>query len=249
LGPERQLTSGSSDGPNSGEHTEYSKKRMTDQPKLSSESQPRILLRSAVFLDRDGTLVEEVGYVNHIDRLSVFPWTAEAIRKLNRAGLLSVVVTNQSGVGRGLFPEELVKQVHARMAQELSAHHARLDAFYYCPHHPDALLQEHRQLCRCRKPAPGMLEQAAREHHIDLTRSYVVGDGIRDMELAFNTGARSILVMTGYGRGTYQYSRHRFSREPDWVAENLLEAVEKILDEHNKTPESEPAWAGDDTGV
>ena|SRR5438128_1289989 len=191
---------------------------------------PETRLRTAVFLDRDGTLTEEVGYVNHLARVSIYPWTSAAVRELNQAGLLAIVVTNQSGVGQGYFPEELVHRVHERIGQELAADDARLDALYYCPHHPIARLENYRQECRCRKPGPGMVEQAAEDFHLDVTSSYVVGDSVRDIQLAANAGAHSVLVMTGYGRGNYEYMRHDFPGEPDLIAENLLEAVEKILE-------------------
>jgi len=191
-------------------------------------------LLPAVFLDRDGTLNEEVGYLNHIDRLRLFPWTAEAIRKLNRAGVPAVVVTNQSGIGHGYFPEELVRQVHARIVEQLALQEARIDAFCYCPHHPGARIDAYRVECRCRKPAPGMVEQAARDLRLDPHRSYVVGDTGRDLELAFNVGARAVLVMTGYGRGMYQYRRHEWPRQPDLLVANVLEAVDRILEEMGK---------------
>jgi D-glycero-D-manno-heptose 1,7-bisphosphate phosphatase len=183
----------------------------------------------AVFLDRDGTICEEVGYVNHLDRIRLFPWSAEAIRKLNQAGLPVVVVTNQSGVGRGFFSEDLVKQANVKIAMDLASSDARLEAFYYCPHHPTATIQEYRKACRCRKPATGMLEEAAKRFNLDLKSSYVIGDSYRDAQLAFNIGARSILVMTGYGKGEYEHHRRSWPRMPDMIAENLLEAVEKIL--------------------
>jgi D-glycero-D-manno-heptose 1,7-bisphosphate phosphatase len=184
----------------------------------------------AVFLDRDGTICEEVGYVNHIDRIHLYPWAAEAIRRLNQAGLPVIVVTNQSGVARGLFSEALVKQANLKIAMELAAQDARLEAFYYCPHHPTAPLEEYRKVCRCRKPATGMMEEAARRFGLDLKASYVVGDSYRDVQLAFNSGAKSVLVMTGYGKGEYEHHRKSWARMPDMLAENLLDAVEKILD-------------------
>jgi D-glycero-D-manno-heptose 1,7-bisphosphate phosphatase len=186
---------------------------------------------SAVFLDRDGTICEEVGYVNHVSRLQLYPWSAEAIRKLNRAGRPVIVATNQSGVARGYFSEELVREVHQKMAGELAAHGAKVDAIYYCPHHPTGQLQAYRADCRCRKPLTGMLEEAAQRFHIDLGSSYVVGDGYRDMQLGFNARAHTILVLTGYGRGEYEHQRHRWPRMPNWIAENLLEAVDIILGE------------------
>lgn len=187
--------------------------------------------RSAVFLDRDGTINEEVGYVNHLARALIYPWSAEAIKKLNQAGIPVIAVTNQSGVARGYFTEELVRQVHRKMAQQLAAQNARLDGFYYCPHHPNATLQAYRLDCRCRKPATAMLEEAAERFGIDLEKAYVVGDSYRDMQLGFNAGARTIMVMTGYGRGEYEYHRGNWPRTPDLIAEDLLGAVEKILAE------------------
>jgi D-glycero-D-manno-heptose 1,7-bisphosphate phosphatase len=183
----------------------------------------------AVFLDRDGTICEEVGYVNHLDRIRLYPWSAKAIRKLNRAGLPVIVVTNQSGVGRGYFSERLVKQAHAKIAKELASKGARVDAFYYCPHHPTATVREYRKDCRCRKPAIGMADEAARRFHLDVKCSFVVGDSYRDMRLAFNIGACSIMLMTGYGKGEYVHHRKEWPRMPDLMAGNLLEAVEKIL--------------------
>ncbi len=187
--------------------------------------------RAAVFLDRDGTICEEMGYINHLARLHVYPWTPEAVRKLNRAGVPVVALTNQSGVARGYFTEELVRQAHEKIARVLAAHDARVDAYYYCPHHPDAPLEAYRADCRCRKPSTGMVEEAAQRFGIDPQSSYVVGDTYRDMQLGFNAGARTVLVMTGYGQGEYEHQRHKWSRMPDLVAENLLEAAEKILAE------------------
>jgi D-glycero-D-manno-heptose 1,7-bisphosphate phosphatase len=185
----------------------------------------------AVFLDRDGTITEEMGYINHLDRVQLYPWAAEAIRKLNRAERPVIVVTNQSGVARGVFTEDLLHQVHRKIGFELAAQKAKVDAIYYCPHHPSGPLQAYRVKCQCRKPATGMVLEAARRFQIDLASSFVVGDSYRDMQLGFNAGARTILVMTGYGRGEYEHHRSRWDRLPDRIAENLLEAVKIILEE------------------
>ncbi len=179
-------------------------------------------LRPAVFLDRDGTICEEVGYLNHISRLMIYPWAAAAIRRLNDAGLPVVVVTNQSGVSRGIFPESLVAEVHRQMARELGAARARLDAVYYCTHRRE-------DGCDCRKPLPGLLRRAAEEHGLDLARSFVVGDRYADVGLAHAAGSRGVLVLSGYGRGEYDLHRDEWPRQPDLVAENLQEAVEMIL--------------------
>lgn len=190
--------------------------------------------RPGVFLDRDGTVCEEVGYVNHLDRVRLYPWTAEAIRRLNDAGLPVVIVTNQSGVGRGYFSESLVRGAHEKIARELATGGARVQAFYYCPHHPNAAVETYRVECNCRKPAMGLVEKAAQRFRIDVKSSYVVGDSYRDMKLGFNAGTRTILVLTGYGRGEYEHQRGTWPRMPDLVAQNLLDAVEKILVEKSR---------------
>ena len=184
-------------------------------------------LRRAAFLDRDGTICEEMGYVNHVDRLRIFPFAAAAIRQLNEAHVPVIVVTNQSGVARDIFPESLVHQVHAKMISELAAGGARIDAVYFCPHKTE-------DACECRKPNPGLLERAAREHALDLAASWVAGDRYADLEMGHAAGSRGILVMTGYGRGEYELHHTRWARQPDALAENLTEAVRRILNAHSQ---------------
>jgi D-glycero-D-manno-heptose 1,7-bisphosphate phosphatase len=186
-------------------------------------------MKRALFLDRDGTVSDEVGYLNHVSRLQVYPWSGPAIRAINESPLLAILVTNQAGVARGYFEEEMVGRVHERLERELALHGARLDALYYCPHHPTAGEPPYRQDCSCRKPRPGMLERAAREHGIDLASSYVVGDKYSDVRLAHEVGAKGILVLTGYGRGELEHQRESWNGVPDHVAETLLEAVEWAL--------------------
>jgi len=185
--------------------------------------------RRAVFLDRDGTVAEEVGYVNHVSRVRLLPESAEAIRRIRGAGFLVVVVTNQSGVARGYFEEPLVLQANQRLRDLLGDQGAVLDAIYYCPHHPREGSPPYRQECDCRKPRPGMLLRAAREHGIDLPRSYMVGDGIVDVEAGRAAGATSILVLTGYGRGQVEHRRSCWPVEPNHVAEDLSAAVDWIV--------------------
>jgi D-glycero-D-manno-heptose 1,7-bisphosphate phosphatase len=187
------------------------------------------ILRRAVFLDRDGTIGEEMGYVNHVDRFQIFPYAAEAIRQLNLAEIPVVVVTNQSGIARNIFPESLVHEVHKKMVAQLAAGGAWIDAIYFCPHKSE-------DACECRKPNPGLLQQAAREHALDLTASWVVGDRYADLEMAYAAGARGILVMTGYGRGEYELHRSTWPRQPDAMAENLSEAVRRILQSRGAAP-------------
>ncbi|MDQ3906799.1 MAG: HAD family hydrolase [Acidobacteriota bacterium] len=185
--------------------------------------------RRAIFMDRDGTISEEVGYVNHPSRYRVFPFAAEAVKMINDAGRLAVLVTNQAGVARGYFEEELIHSVHEQLARELAQGGARLDAIYYCPHHPSVGEPPYRLDCDCRKPRPGLLRRAAAEHDIDLARSWMIGDRHGDTELARNAGTRAALVLTGYGRGEYEYQRDAWRHQPDLIAENLLEAVREIL--------------------
>jgi D-glycero-D-manno-heptose 1,7-bisphosphate phosphatase len=183
-----------------------------------------------VFLDRDGTISEEVGYINHPSRLQVYPWAAAAIRLLKESGLKVFVVTNQAGVARGYFKEELVLEVHQRLRDEMAQAGAFFDAIYYCPHHPSVGEPPYRQDCSCRKPKTGMLERAVDEFDIDLTRSFVVGDRYGDIELAHNAGAHSVFLLSGYGLGEYEYQRQNWKLQPDWIAKDLLEASQIILD-------------------
>lgn len=183
----------------------------------------------AVFIDRDGTLNEEVGYVNHPRRLRLLPRSAEAIRRLNRSGLKAVMVTNQSGVARGYFSEEVLHAVNEALVSQLKAEGAYLDGLYVCVHHPTEGEPPYRARCDCRKPEPGLLHRAAADLGLDLSRSWVVGDKISDVVTGRRVGASPILVLTGYGLGEWEYRRSRWPTEPDHVAGDLLEAVEWIL--------------------
>lgn len=185
--------------------------------------------RRAVFIDRDGTLNEDIGYVSTPEKLVLYPWAAEAVRLINESGLLTVVITNQSGIARGMYTEQTLDGIHSRMIEQLARKGARIDAVYYCPHHPEVGSARYRIACECRKPSTGMLDRAARDHDIDLARSFVVGDKASDIKLAENAGARAALVLTGYGRETFSHP-DRWPCKPAIVAENLLEAVKRILD-------------------
>ena len=156
-------------------------------------------MRPAVFLDRDGTLIEERGYLDRLDLIAPFSHTAPALARLREAGFALVLVTNQAGVARGYFDEDFVRRAHAHLAELLARDGIVLDGYYYCPHHPEGVVSRYRQVCRCRKPSPGMIERAAADLQLDVARSFVVGDKWLDVELASNAGARGILVRTGYG--------------------------------------------------
>jgi D-glycero-D-manno-heptose 1,7-bisphosphate phosphatase len=180
-----------------------------------------------VFLDRDGTLIEEAGYINRIESLRLFPWSLDAVRLLNRAGFRVIVVTNQAGVARGYFDETFVRRAHEHLADRIRAAGGEVDAFYHCPHHPDAQVAEYRRACECRKPAPGMFLQAARDHKLDLSRSYAVGDRWHDVQAAQAAGATAVLVRTGYG--STELERPRAGVTPAVVMDTLIDATTWIL--------------------
>ncbi len=185
--------------------------------------------RPAVFLDRDGTINEQMGYINHIDRFVLLPGVAAAIGRLNRAGLAVVVVTNQSGLARGYFPPQLLDEVHDRMIRELAVQGASLDGIYVCPHHPEAKEPQYRRRCDCRKPRTGLIRQAARELNLDLERSFMVGDRWSDLKCAVRAGVCPVLVLTGYGRGDLEYIGPGQAIQPACIAPTLEEAVDWIL--------------------
>jgi D-glycero-D-manno-heptose 1,7-bisphosphate phosphatase len=178
---------------------------------------------SAVFMDRDGTINEEVSYLSRMEQLRLYPQSGEAIRLINAAGMKAVVVTNQSGIARGYFTEDFVRSVHERINEMLRAEGAHIDGFYVCPHHPVYGNGIYKQDCECRKPKPGLLLQAAAEMNIDLSRSYMVGDMLKDIEAGKKAGASGILVRTGYGPNIIRTDM------PAYIAEDILEAVQWIM--------------------
>jgi D-glycero-D-manno-heptose 1,7-bisphosphate phosphatase len=185
--------------------------------------------RPGVFLDRDGTINEQMGYINHLSRFHLLPGVAPAIRQLNELDIPVLVVTNQSGLARGYFPPALLAKVHERLAEELAVEGARVDGIYVCPHHPEAKREEYRVNCDCRKPKIGLFTTAAAEHNIDLSASFVVGDRWSDLKAAADCGATSVLVLTGYGRGDLEYLGPSQKLQPDHVAEDLQAAVAWII--------------------
>lgn len=188
----------------------------------------------AVFLDRDGTLNEDAGYLERIERLRLFPWSLEAVRLLRQAGYAVVVVTNQTGVGRGMLRAEFVGETLDFLQTRLGAIGQRLDGHYCCPHDPHAPLEAYRRACDCRKPRPGMVLQAARDLDLDLSRSVAVGDKWSDVALARNTGMRGLLVRTGYG--ATQEATPRAGLAADAVLPDLMGAVVWILREMPRPP-------------
>jgi len=184
--------------------------------------------RTAVFLDRDGTLVREVpGALSDPSQIELIPGAAEAVARLNRAGTLVALVTNQSAIARGWLDHERLERVHAALARELAAHGAHLDRIAVCPHHPDEGLPPYRRACGCRKPEPGLLLETAEALGADLARSWVVGDAERDLEAGRRAGARGLLVLTGKGRDEAERLR-RSGAKPSCAAD-LGAAVDAIL--------------------
>jgi D-glycero-D-manno-heptose 1,7-bisphosphate phosphatase len=187
--------------------------------------------RPAVFIDRDGTLTEEVGYVNHPSRLRLLPQSGAAVRRLNQAGIAVVVVTNQAGIARGYFSPEVLAAVNAALVSQLKDEGAHLDGVYVCPHHPTEGEAPYRLVCDCRKPKPGLLLRAASDLELDLGRSTLVGDKGSDLVAARAVGACAVLVLTGYGLGEWEYRRSALPVQPDHVADDLLGAADWVIKE------------------
>ena len=171
--------------------------------------------QKTVFLDRDGTLIEEVDFLSRVEELRLFPFTRDAVGLLKADGFQLIVITNQSGIGRGLFDTEAMHAIHRQIQLELEG---AIDAFYYCPHLPEGG-------CYCRKPNLGMIEAAGRDLSIDMASSWFVGDKDLDVEIGLNAGLRTVLVETGYGRNHAGVLK----RKPDEIAANLLEAARYII--------------------
>ena len=187
---------------------------------------------TAVFLDRDGVINEEVGYLDNLDKLKIIPCAYEAIKLINESGMKAVVISNQAGVARGLITEEFVKKTNNYLQIILRERGVHINNFYYCPHHPTEGDAPYRQICECRKPAPGMFLAAARDLNIDLELSYMVGDRFLDMEAAKKVGVKGILVKTGYGKELLQDdgpNKATPENKPDFIAADILEAVKWIM--------------------
>ena len=187
--------------------------------------------RPAVFLDRDGTINEQMGYINHLSRFVILPDVAAAIRLLNENGILVIIVSNQSGVARGYFPIALVHEVHEHLRERLQQEQATIDRILFCPHYRGGSVPAYASDCECRKPKTGLIDQACAEFDIDLPNSYVVGDRYTDIELAHRAGLKGIMVKTGYGMGDIEHVLPHVAIGPDHIARDLLDAVHWILEE------------------
>jgi len=183
----------------------------------------------AVFMDRDGTINEEVGYLSRLEELKLFSETNEAVRMINERGMKAIVITNQSGVARGFFDEEFVDAVHCRINEMLGEGNAFIDHFYYCPHHPMYGKAPYKISCDCRKPKPGLLLRAAEELNIDLAQSYMIGDMIKDLQAGHNAGIeKAILVKTGYGQNVVHAGTAAY------VAQDILDAVTWVMKDRER---------------
>jgi D-glycero-D-manno-heptose 1,7-bisphosphate phosphatase len=183
--------------------------------------------RWGVFLDRDGVINEEANYLSCPELLRLLPGAAQAIRKLNQRHIPVIVVSNQAGVARGFFSEETVRRIHENLSDLLAREAAHIDRYYYCPHHPTAGIGPYRMDCECRKPKPGLLLKAGSEMGLDLEQSYLVGDNVTDVEAGIRAGAKSVLVLTGYGESLWRSWPSLF--QPHQVAHDLGAAVNWIL--------------------
>jgi D-glycero-D-manno-heptose 1,7-bisphosphate phosphatase len=181
----------------------------------------------AVFLDRDGTMIEDAGYLDRIERLKLFPYTIDAVRLLNRAGFKVAVVTSQNGIAMGMLTEEALAEVHGHLSLLFEAGGAKVDGYYYCPHSPHATVEKYRTECECRKPKPGMILAAAKELSVDLSRSFTIGDRWRDIEMGLAAHTAPVMVETGYGRTEAARRPAHIPEIP--VVANLIEAVSLIL--------------------
>ncbi len=186
-------------------------------------------LRPAVFLDRDGTINEQMGYINHVSRFHILPGVIEAVSLFNKNNIPVIIVTNQSGLARGYFPESLLSLVHDKMIASFTKEDVFIDGIYICPHHPEAKEERFRKTCTCRKPKTGLLEQAARELNLDLKKSFMVGDRWSDIKCGEDAGATSVLVLTGYGRGDLEYISPQQDIQPSYIAEDLGKAASWIM--------------------
>jgi D-glycero-D-manno-heptose 1,7-bisphosphate phosphatase len=186
--------------------------------------------KTAVFLDRDGTINVEAGYLHQLDQLQLMPGAGAAIKRLNDEGVLVFVATNQSGPARGYYPESHVRDLNLRLVELLAAEGARVDGVYYCPHLPDGTVPEYTQACACRKPEPGMLLDAAKLHELDLRSCYMVGDKPTDVEVGQRVGCRTVLLRSGFGEAVLK-GEYMWSCNPDHVANTIVEAVSWMLED------------------
>jgi len=180
-------------------------------------------MNKAVFLDKDGTINEDTGYVSHYHDLKLLPHSAEAIKLLNEAGYKVIVISNQSGVARGYLGEDMLQTLNKTLQKKLLVKGAFVDEIYYCPHHAEHGLFPYRRECECRKPNIGLIKKAVKRHNIDLSKSFMVGDHSKDIEAGHKAGTKTVLVLSGHGKES------EMKIKPDHTTKDLLDAVKWIL--------------------
>lgn len=181
--------------------------------------------RTGVFLDRDDTVIKDMVYLNDPDKIDILPRVCDAVGTLNERNIPVIIITNQSGIARGILDEERLTEIHLRLLDLLAGQGARIDAIYYCPHHPEGTVDEYTHACPCRKPEPGMLLQAANDFALDLSSCYMIGDKPMDVETIHRVGGKGILL----SEATY----HDMKQQPEYIAHDLIDAVHWILEDLN----------------
>jgi D,D-heptose 1,7-bisphosphate phosphatase len=181
----------------------------------------------AVFLDRDGTIVEDIGYMNSPEQIKFIPGAVEAIKMLNEAGYKVVVISNQAGVARGLITEDMLQTIDKTLHKWILNGGAHLDGMYYCPHHPEHGVYPYKQVCECRKPHPGLIKRAHRELDIDLSQSFMIGDKSSDIEAGKRAGTKTVFVLSGRGKE----EQKKLKGKPDHIAQDLKQAVGWVLNQ------------------
>jgi len=180
----------------------------------------------AVFMDRDGTIIEDTGYIDSPERVKFLPGSIEAIKRLKDAGYKVVIISNQAGIARGLLTEDMLQTIDKYIHKKILSGGTHIDGSYYCPHHPEHGVYPYRQACECRKPHTGLVKKAAKEHDLDLSKSFMVGDHSSDIETAKRAGIKSVFVLTGHG----PKEKENLKEKPDHFAADLMEAVKWILE-------------------
>lgn len=190
--------------------------------------------KPAVFLDRDGTIIKLKNYLRTLEEIELYPKAAKGLKLLQKSGYLLIVITNQSGVARGYFTEDFVKKANNKISELFRAQGVSIDAFYYCPHHPNYGNEQYRQNCDCRKPKMGMIKKAVSDFCIDLSKSWVIGDNEPDIRMAVNAEINSALVMTGYGKDFF-LNYPKDMKSPNIVAEEIYDAAKLIASRNGES--------------
>ena len=181
----------------------------------------------AVFLDRDGTIIEDPGYVTSPQQVKFIPGSVAAVKMLNDSGYKVLIISNQAGVARGLLGEDMLQTIDKTIQRAILNGGGRIDGSYYCPHHPEHGVYPYKQICECRKPHTGLIKKAVKDHNVDLAAAFMVGVKATDVETGRRAGLKSVLILTGHGAK----ERQELRMNPDYVADNLLGAAKWILNQ------------------